>query len=83
MTFVDVGSNVLGGYEGFASDDGNDMEFPTTYSQRLDISPDEIMETRSRAGDRRNASSKSKRKWRGQSIETAHILRNVIEYDNE
>ncbi|TYK11084.1 retrotransposon protein [Cucumis melo var. makuwa] len=67
-TFVNVGSNVIGGYEGFIGNDGNDIEIPSMYSQGLDMSSDDIMGTRPRqASDGRNASSRSKRKWVGQT----------------
>lgn len=46
-TFTDVGSNVPGGYEEFVADNGNDMKIPSMFSQGLDMSPDDIMDTRS------------------------------------
>lgn len=42
-TFVNVGSNIPGGYEGFAADNANDMELPIMFSQGLNMSPDEFM----------------------------------------
>ncbi|KAA0056468.1 retrotransposon protein [Cucumis melo var. makuwa] len=45
-TFAHVRSNVLGGYEGFLVDDGNDLETPMVYGQGLDKSHDDIMGTR-------------------------------------
>ncbi|KAA0035633.1 retrotransposon protein [Cucumis melo var. makuwa] len=36
-TFVNVGSNKSGGYEGFDMSDGNE-EFPSMYSQDIDMS---------------------------------------------
>lgn len=44
-TFADVRSNVPKGYKGFPVDDGNDMEIPMMYSQKLDMSPKDIMST--------------------------------------
>ena len=44
-TFVDVGSNVSGGYEGFSNEDGNNMKIPMMYSQGLDMPPKDIMGT--------------------------------------
>ncbi|KAA0056167.1 retrotransposon protein [Cucumis melo var. makuwa] len=83
-TFVNVGSNVIGGYEGFIGNDGNDIEIPSMYSQGLDMSSDDIMGTRPRqASDGRNASSRSKRKWVGQTVETVKIIYNSIEYTND
>lgn len=37
---------MLGGYEGFLVDDGNDLETPMVYGQGLDKSHDDIMGTR-------------------------------------
>ena len=41
-TFTDVGSNEPDGYKGFDMPDGNDMEFPSMYSQRIDMSQDDV-----------------------------------------
>ncbi|KAA0061395.1 retrotransposon protein [Cucumis melo var. makuwa] len=84
-TFVDVESNVSGWYEGLAStDDGNNIEIPTMYSQGLDMSPNDIMGTRpKRASGDRNASSELKRKRGGQSVEIAKVICSVMEYVND
>lgn len=75
---------MIGGYEGFIGNDGNDIEIPSMYSQGLDMSSDDIMGTRPRqASDGRNASSRSKRKWVGQTVETVKIIYNSIEYTND
>uniref|UniRef100_A0A9I9CUR8 Retrotransposon protein n=1 Tax=Cucumis melo TaxID=3656 RepID=A0A9I9CUR8_CUCME len=41
-TFVDVGSNKPIGHEGFDMSDGNGLEFPSTYSQGIDMSQDDV-----------------------------------------
>ena len=57
---------MLGGYEGFSVGNANDLEIPIMHSQRLDMSPNEIMGTRpGQSGEGRNASSESKREWGG------------------
>uniref|UniRef100_A0A9I9E5I6 Retrotransposon protein n=1 Tax=Cucumis melo TaxID=3656 RepID=A0A9I9E5I6_CUCME len=45
-TFADVGSNDPTGYEVFVTDTASDMEFQPIYSQGLNMSPDELMGTR-------------------------------------
>ncbi|KAA0061279.1 retrotransposon protein [Cucumis melo var. makuwa] len=65
-TFTDVGSNELGGYEGFDMADGNE-EFPPVYSQGIDLSQDNVRASRpSRALENRTGSSGSKRKRESQ-----------------
>ncbi|TYK05421.1 retrotransposon protein [Cucumis melo var. makuwa] len=41
-TFADVGSNKPIGHEGFDMSDGNGLEFPSTYSQGIDMSQDDV-----------------------------------------
>ncbi|KAA0066061.1 retrotransposon protein [Cucumis melo var. makuwa] len=48
-TFTDVGSNEPDGYKGFDMPDGNDMEFPSMYSQRIDMSQDDCVNDQLRA----------------------------------
>ncbi|KAA0036622.1 retrotransposon protein [Cucumis melo var. makuwa] len=61
-TFVDVGSNEPAGYEGFDMSDGNE-EFLSMYSQRIDISQDDVRASRpARTSDDRVETSGSKRK---------------------
>ena len=53
------------------------------YTQGLDTSPDELMDTHSgQSSEKRNASSKSKRKWGGQMAEMVEVIRNAIEFMN-
>ena len=60
-TFVDVESNEPVGYEGFDMPDGNDMEFPSMYSQGIDMSQDDVRTSRpARTLDGRPRSSGSK-----------------------
>lgn len=83
-TFSNVGSNVSNRYARFAAFAANDMKFHTIYSQRLDMSPNEVMSTQTtHASDHSNVSSGSKWKWGGQTLESGDIIRNVIEYDKE
>ena len=54
------------------------------YSQGLDMSPDDIMDTRlGRSSEGRTGSSGSKRKQGGQTAETMEIIRNAMEYVKE
>ncbi|KAA0066918.1 retrotransposon protein [Cucumis melo var. makuwa] len=45
-TFAEVGSNDPAGYEAFAADTALDTDFKPMYSQGLNMSPDELMGTR-------------------------------------
>ena len=45
-TFTDVGSNDLVGYEAFVADSVSDIEFQPMYNRRLNMSPNELMGTR-------------------------------------
>ncbi|TYK00096.1 putative nuclease HARBI1 [Cucumis melo var. makuwa] len=45
-TFVDIGSNEHAEYEGFDMSDGNDMKFPSMYSQGIDMSQDDVRASR-------------------------------------
>lgn len=83
-TFADVRSNVPKGYKGFPVDDGNDMEIPMMYSQKLDMSPKDIMSTWSgRSSEGRTGSSGLKRKRGGQAVETVEINHNAMDYVND
>ncbi|TYK29656.1 retrotransposon protein [Cucumis melo var. makuwa] len=75
-TFVDVGSNEPGGYDGFDMGDRNE-EFPPVYSQGIDLSQDDVHASRpSRASEGRTESSGSKRKRGSQrevDVEGIHL----------
>uniref|UniRef100_A0A9I9E5N0 Retrotransposon protein n=1 Tax=Cucumis melo TaxID=3656 RepID=A0A9I9E5N0_CUCME len=76
-TFADVGSNEPGGgYDRFDMGDGNE-EFPLVYSQRIDLSQDDVRASRpSRASEGRNELSGSKRKRGSQrdfDVEAIHL----------
>ncbi|KAL0558898.1 hypothetical protein IC582_003481 [Cucumis melo] len=61
-TFVDVKSNKPSGYEGYDMVDQNE-EFPSMYSQGIDMSQDDVRASRpSRTSEGRTGSSGSKRK---------------------
>lgn len=54
-----------------------------TYSQGLDMLPDDIMGTRpSRSSEDRTGSSGSKRKQGDQMVESVEIIRSAMEYVN-
>ena len=54
------------------------------YSPGLNMSPDDLMETRTaRVSERRNVSSRSKRKRPGHATDSGDIVRTAIEYGNE
>ncbi|KAA0063768.1 retrotransposon protein [Cucumis melo var. makuwa] len=83
-TFTDVGSNDPTGYDAFATDAALDMDFRPMYSQRLNMSPDELMGTRAAGVSKgRYVSSGSKRKRGGQAVDSGDIIRTAIEYENE
>ncbi|KAL0536727.1 hypothetical protein IC582_025687 [Cucumis melo] len=83
-SFADVGSKDPAGYDAFAADAAPDTNFPPMYSQRLNMSPDDLMGTRTaRVSERRNVSSGSKRKRAGHVIDSGDIVRTGIEYGNE
>ncbi|KAL4029979.1 hypothetical protein IC575_008207 [Cucumis melo] len=64
-SFADIGSNDPPGYDAFAADAMPDTDFPPMYSPGLNMSPDDLMETRTaRVSERRNVSSGSKRNVR-------------------
>ncbi|KAA0067748.1 retrotransposon protein [Cucumis melo var. makuwa] len=83
-TFADVGSNEPGGYDRFDMGDGN-KEFPPVYSQRIDLSQDDVRTSRpSCASEDRTGSSESKRKrgsQRGVDVE-AYIWRSTKQTSN-
>ena len=71
-------------YKGFPTEDGNNMEIPTMYCQGLNMSPEDIMDTRpSRSSECRTGSSRSKRKRRGQDVETMEVTCSAMEYAND
>ncbi|KAA0037395.1 retrotransposon protein [Cucumis melo var. makuwa] len=81
-TFGNVGSNELGGYEGFTL--MLHTIWSLMYSQGLDMSPDEVMGIRTaRVNDDRHISSGSEHKWEGQSVDNMNVIHNAIKYDNE
>ncbi|KAL4022851.1 hypothetical protein IC575_016597 [Cucumis melo] len=83
-SFADVGSNNPAGYEPFTVDATPDTDFQPMYSQRLNMSPDELMGTRNaRVSEGKYVSSGSKRKRRGQAADSGDVLRTAIEYGNE
>ncbi|KAA0044843.1 retrotransposon protein [Cucumis melo var. makuwa] len=83
-SFADIGSNDPAGYDAFAADIVPDTDFPPMYSPGLNMSPDDLMETRTaRVSERRNVSSGSKRKRPGHAIDSGDIVRTAIEYGNE
>ncbi|KAA0036791.1 retrotransposon protein [Cucumis melo var. makuwa] len=83
-SFADIGSNDPAGYDAFAADAAPDTDFPSMYSQGLNMSPDDLMGTRiARVSERRNVSSRSKRKRPGHAIDSGNIVRTAIEYENE
>ncbi|KAA0062976.1 retrotransposon protein [Cucumis melo var. makuwa] len=76
-TFADVGSNEPGGgYNRFDMGDGNE-DFPPVYSQRIDLSQDDVRASRpSVASEGRTGSSGSKRKRGSQrdfDVEAIHL----------
>ncbi|KAL4023499.1 hypothetical protein IC575_017257 [Cucumis melo] len=76
-TFADVGSNEPGGgYDRFDMGDGNE-DFPSVYSQGVDISQDDVRASRpSRTSEGRTGSSGSKRKRGSQrdfELEAIHL----------
>ena len=83
-TFADIGSNDPTGYEAFATNATPDMDFQPMYCQRLNMSPDELMGTRTaRVSEGRYVLSGSKRKRGGQATDSGDVLRTTIEYGNE
>ncbi|KAL0559592.1 hypothetical protein IC582_004207 [Cucumis melo] len=83
-SFADIGSNDPAGYDAFAADAVPDTDFLPMYSPGLNMSPDDLMETRTaRVSERRNVSSGSKRKRPGHATDSGDIVRTAIEYGNE
>ncbi|KAL0550024.1 hypothetical protein IC582_014520 [Cucumis melo] len=83
-SFADIGSNHLAGYDAFPADVAPDTNFPPMYSLGLNMSPDDLMETRTaRVSERRNVSSGSKRKHPGHATDSGDIVRTAIKYGNE
>ncbi|KAA0047509.1 retrotransposon protein [Cucumis melo var. makuwa] len=50
-SFTDIGSNDPAGYDAFAADAVPDTDFPPMYSPGLNMSPDDLMETRTARWD--------------------------------
>ncbi|KAL4014707.1 hypothetical protein IC575_026921 [Cucumis melo] len=74
-SFADIGSNDPPGYDAFAADAMPDTDFPPTYSPGLNMSPDDLMETRTaRVSERRNVSSGSKR-----NVRTCHDSGDIVQ----
>ncbi|KAA0046363.1 retrotransposon protein [Cucumis melo var. makuwa] len=83
-SFADIGSNDPARYDAFAADAAADTNFSPMYSPGLNMSPDDLMETRTaRVSERRNVSSRSKRKRIGHATDSGDIVRTAIEYGNE
>ncbi|KAL0546040.1 hypothetical protein IC582_015945 [Cucumis melo] len=83
-TFADIGLNDPARYEAFAANAALDMDFQPMYSQGLNMSPDELMGTRTvRVSKSRYVSSGSKRKRRGQASDSGEVIRTAIEFGNE
>ncbi|KAA0063726.1 retrotransposon protein [Cucumis melo var. makuwa] len=83
-SFANVRSNDPAEYDAFATDAVPDTDFPPMYSQGLNMSPDDLMGTRTaRVSERRNVSSGSKRKRAGHATDSGDIVRTAIEYRNE
>ncbi|KAL4011834.1 hypothetical protein IC575_028897 [Cucumis melo] len=83
-SFTDIGSNDPAGYDAFAADAAPDTNFSPMYSSGLNMSPDDLMETRTvRVSERRNVSSGSKRKRPGHVTDSGDIVCTAIEYRNE
>ncbi|TYK19873.1 retrotransposon protein [Cucumis melo var. makuwa] len=77
-TFTGIRSNNLAGYEAFSAD-----TMPM-YSQGLNMSPDELIGTRTtRVSEGRYISSGSKWKRGGQAADSGDVFRTAIEYENE
>ncbi|KAA0050216.1 hypothetical protein IC582_021749 [Cucumis melo] len=82
--FADIGLNNPAEYDAFAADAATDTDFPPMYSQGLNMSPDDLMGTRTaRVSERRNVLSGSKRKRPGHATDSGDIVRTAIEYGNE
>uniref|UniRef100_A0A9I9DTW1 Retrotransposon protein n=1 Tax=Cucumis melo TaxID=3656 RepID=A0A9I9DTW1_CUCME len=77
------GVECVEGYNGFPTNDGNDMEIPMMYSWGLNMSPDDTMGTHGRSSEGRNGSIGSRRKQGGQTVETVKIICNAMEYAND
>uniref|UniRef100_A0A9I9E462 Retrotransposon protein n=1 Tax=Cucumis melo TaxID=3656 RepID=A0A9I9E462_CUCME len=83
-SFAYIGSNHPAGYDAFPVDAALDTDFPPMYSPGLNMSPDDLMETRTaRVSEHRNVSSGSKRKRPGHATDSGDIVRTAIEYGNE
>ncbi|KAL4022737.1 hypothetical protein IC575_016482 [Cucumis melo] len=83
-TFANIGLNDPARYEAFAANAASDMDFQPMYSQGLNMSPDELMGTRTvRVSKSRYVSSGSKRKRRGQASDSGEVIRTAIEFGNE
>ncbi|KAA0054345.1 retrotransposon protein [Cucumis melo var. makuwa] len=82
--FADIGSNDPAGYDAFVADAAPDTNFSPMYSPRLNMSPDDLMETRTaRVSERRNVSSGSRRKHTGHATDSGDIVCTAIVYGNE
>uniref|UniRef100_A0A9I9DEV6 Retrotransposon protein n=1 Tax=Cucumis melo TaxID=3656 RepID=A0A9I9DEV6_CUCME len=82
--FADVEFNKLVEYEGFDISDGKEMEFPSMYSQRIEMFEDDVRASRpARASNGRLGSSRSKRK-RGSRLEgELDVIHMALECTND
>ncbi|KAA0037173.1 retrotransposon protein [Cucumis melo var. makuwa] len=82
-SFADVGSNDPTGYETFATVAASDTDFQPMYNQRLNMSPGELMGTKTaRVSEGRYVSSGSKQKRGGQDTDSGDVLCTAVEYGN-
>ncbi|KAA0065970.1 retrotransposon protein [Cucumis melo var. makuwa] len=80
-SFMDVGSNDPAGYAAFVANAASDTNFQPMYSQGLNMSPNELMGTRTdRVSEGRYVLSGSKQKRGGQVVDSGDVIRTAIEY---
>ncbi|KAA0067287.1 hypothetical protein IC582_011376 [Cucumis melo] len=83
-TFMDVRLNDPAKYEAFVADAALDTDFQPMYNQGLNMSPDELMGTRTtRVSEGRFVSNRSERKRGPQAANSEEVIRTAIEYENE
>ncbi|KAL4010558.1 hypothetical protein IC575_030059 [Cucumis melo] len=83
-SFTDIRPNDPAGYDAFIAKAAPDTNFSPMYNQGLNMSPDDLMGTRTaRVSERRNISSGSKPKRPEHTIDSGDIVRTAIEYGNE
>lgn len=82
-TFVDVDSkNVPSEYEEFPQMDLNDMKFYSMSDHGVNMSQEDIAQP-GRARDSRTGSSGSKKRRRGQPVDTIDVIKDAIDYQND